>query len=57
MTDTMDEKKPWFLAGNYGPVFDEITDTDLRVTGTIPSSLSGTYVRNGSNPKNGEAGH
>jgi carotenoid cleavage dioxygenase len=57
MTDIIDEKKPWFLAGNYAPVFDEITDTDLRVTGTIPKALSGTYVRNGSNPKDGRAGH
>jgi carotenoid cleavage dioxygenase len=57
MTDIIDEKKPWFLAGNYAPVFDEITDTNLRVTGTIPKVLSGTYVRNGSNPKDGRAGH
>ncbi|MEN9804202.1 MAG: hypothetical protein RIS41_1049, partial [Actinomycetota bacterium] len=57
MTDIIDEKKPWFLAGNYAPVFDEITDTNLRVTGTIPKALSGTYVRNGSNPKDGRAGH
>ena len=57
MTDIIDEKKPWFLSGNYGPVFDELTDTDLKVTGTIPKALSGTYVRNGSNPKDGTAGH
>jgi len=57
MTDTIDDKKPWFLAGNYAPVRDEVTDTNLRVTGSIPPSLSGLYVRNGSNPKSGTAGH
>jgi carotenoid cleavage dioxygenase len=61
MADLMDaqtaQSKPWFLRGNYAPVFDEITDTNLRVTGAIPKSLSGLYLRNGSNPRNGEAGH
>ncbi|MBJ7425568.1 MAG: carotenoid oxygenase family protein, partial [Ilumatobacteraceae bacterium] len=61
MTDMLDnpaaEKTPWFLAGNYAPVFNEVTDTNLRVTGSIPKSLSGLYVRNGSNPKSGTAGH
>ena len=60
MTDMIDrdsEKTPWFLRGNYAPVFNEITDTNLRVTGSIPKSLSGLYVRNGSNPKDGQAGH
>lgn len=57
MTETIDEKKPWFLSGNYAPVFDEVTDTDLRVTGAVPAALSGTYVRNGSNPRTGDASH
>jgi carotenoid cleavage dioxygenase-like enzyme len=48
---------PWFLAGNYAPVMDELTAHDLRVTGSIPTSLSGRYFRNGSNPKSGAAGH
>ncbi len=47
----------WFLKGNYAPVADEITDTNLRVTGSIPPSLNGRYLRNGSNPKSGTAGH
>lgn len=54
MTDMLDrnaEQTPWFLRGNYAPVFDEVTDTNLSVTGSIPSGLSGLYVRNGSNPK------
>ncbi|MCU0260344.1 MAG: carotenoid oxygenase family protein [Ilumatobacteraceae bacterium] len=48
---------PWFLKGNYAPVDDELTAFDLPVTGAIPSSLGGLYLRNGSNPKSGAAGH
>ena len=52
MTDTLNDRatesrKPWFLRGNYAPVANEITDTNLRVTGSIPKSLSGMYLRNG----------
>ena len=60
MTDMIErntEPTPWFLRGNYAPVFDEVTDTNLKVTGAIPKSLQGLYVRNGSNPKDGTAGH
>ena len=61
MTDILDrpgaENKPWFLSGNYGPVFNEATAHNLPVTGAIPSALSGLYVRNGSNPHDGTAGH
>jgi carotenoid cleavage dioxygenase-like enzyme len=48
---------PWFLRGNFAPVGDELTAHDLPVTGAIPPSLSGRYLRNGSNPKSGSAGH
>ena len=60
MTDLDDrpsESVPWFLQGNYAPVRDELTEFDLPVTGSIPTSLSGRYLRNGSNPKSGTAGH
>ena len=60
MTDLEERQsssQPWFLAGNYAPVADELTAFDLPVTGTIPPSLSGRYLRNGSNPKSGTAGH
>jgi carotenoid cleavage dioxygenase len=60
MTD-LDERQsgsePWFLSGNYAPVADELTAFDLPITGAIPPSLSGRYLRNGSNPKSGDAGH
>ena len=52
-----DVQTPWFLAGNYGPVLDELTTHDLPVTGAIPPALSGQYLRNGSNPASGTAGH
>jgi carotenoid cleavage oxygenase len=39
-----------YLAGNFGPVREETTVTQLEVTGTIPAHLDGRYVRNGPNP-------
>ena len=57
LEERQSESTPWFLQGNYAPVQDELTVTDLKVTGAIPPSLSGRYLRNGSNPKSGTAGH
>ena len=57
LDERQSESTPWFLAGNYAPVQNELTEFDLPVTGAIPSSLSGRYLRNGSNPKSGTAGH
>lgn len=39
-----------FLSGIHAPLHEELTLTDLRVTGTIPPELSGRYVRIGPNP-------
>jgi carotenoid cleavage dioxygenase len=39
-----------FLTGNYGPVSEERTDTDLAVDGAIPAELRGRYLRIGPNP-------
>ena len=41
--ETIDEHvdAPWFLAGNFGPVQDELTALDLDVTGAIPPALAG----------------
>jgi carotenoid cleavage dioxygenase-like enzyme len=47
----VDPSLPWWLQNNFEPVFEEITETDLEVRGSIPSSLDGLYVRNGSNPQ------
>lgn len=39
-----------YLTGIYAPVTTEETVTDLTVTGTLPASLDGRFVRNGPNP-------
>jgi carotenoid cleavage dioxygenase len=39
-----------FLAGNYGPVSEERTETDLAVEGAVPTELRGRYMRTGPNP-------
>ena len=42
-----------YLTGNYAPVSEEITATELPVTGTIPVELDGRLIRNGPNPIDG----
>jgi carotenoid cleavage oxygenase len=39
-----------YLQGNFAPVHDELTVTDLPVTGHLPPELDGRFVRNGPNP-------
>ena len=39
-----------YLEGNFAPVSQEVTATELRVHGRIPDTLSGRYLRNGPNP-------
>lgn len=39
-----------YLEGNYAPVWQEHTITQLAVTGSIPAHLDGRYLRNGPNP-------
>ena len=39
-----------YLEGEFAPVQEEFTLTDLPVTGTIPDYLDGRYLRNGPNP-------
>ncbi len=39
-----------YLEGNYAPVADEVTATDLPVQGELPAELEGRYLRNGPNP-------
>ncbi len=43
--------------GNFRPVSEEVTVTDLKVEGSIPPELSGLYVRNGTNSSSGVAEH
>ncbi len=58
-TDTteIDDTTPMHLRGNGRPVTDEVTITDLSVTGTIPPELDGRYLRNGANPFTGMSDH
>ena len=39
-----------YLLGNYAPVSEEVTATDLQVIGELPRELNGRYLRNGPNP-------
>jgi carotenoid cleavage dioxygenase-like enzyme len=48
---------PSHLQGNGAPVTEELTITDLDVTGTIPPELDGRYLRNGANPFTGMSDH
>ncbi len=48
---------PFHLTGNYAPIHDEVTLTDLDVVGAIPTDLDGRYLRNGANPITGESEH
>ena len=44
-----DPSKGYWEQGGYQPVTDELDVNDLVVRGSIPTSLDGLYVRNGSN--------
>jgi carotenoid cleavage dioxygenase len=57
IAEPFDAATPWWLQGNFAPVYDEVAATDLEVHGAIPSALDGRYVRNGSNPASGESAH
>ena len=54
---TLDNEIPVHLRGNGRPVTEELTLTDLEVTGSIPAELDGRYVRNGANPLTGVSDH
>jgi carotenoid cleavage oxygenase len=44
------ETRNRYLIGNFAPVKDELTVTDLPVEGAIPKELNGRLLRNGPNP-------
>ncbi len=56
-TVAVDPSRPWWMQGNFAPVADEVTTTALAVRGALPPELNGLYVRNGSNPANGDSPH
>lgn len=57
MAEAASDDTPSHLRGNGRPVTEELTLTDLEVTGTIPAELDGRYVRNGANPLSGYSQH
>lgn len=40
-----------YLEGNFAPVAEEVTVTNLAIEGELPRELAGRYVRNGPNPQ------
>lgn len=52
-----EQDKPFWLKDNFAPVYEEVTETDLKVTGEIPKELNGRLLRNGANPQTGWSDH
>lgn len=46
-----------YLEGNFAPVKEETTAHELLVIGNLPTSLNGSFVRNGPNPQFPPKGH
>jgi carotenoid cleavage dioxygenase-like enzyme len=57
MSEAVAESTPFWLKNNFAPVYEEVTDTDLKVTGEIPRALNGRLLRNGANPQSGWSDH
>ena len=57
MAEPAATNQPWFLRGNWSPIQQERTETQLAVQGSIPPDLSGVYLRTGPNPKSGTGEH
>jgi carotenoid cleavage dioxygenase len=57
MSEQLAEETPFWLQDNFAPVFEEVTATDLQVTGEIPRALNGRLLRNGANPQSGWSAH
>ncbi|GAA5105235.1 carotenoid oxygenase family protein [Nocardia iowensis] len=57
MPTTPNADLPLHLAGNNAPATEEVTAEPTDVIGVIPKELSGTYFRNGPNPRTGWSPH
>jgi carotenoid cleavage dioxygenase-like enzyme len=57
MSAPQTEETPFHMQGNFAPVTDEVTATDLAVEGALPPELSGLYVRQSANPITGHSDH
>jgi carotenoid cleavage dioxygenase-like enzyme len=51
------EEVPFHLQGNFAPVVDEVTATELEVEGALPPELTGLYARQSANPITGRSEH
>ena len=51
------DETAWHLQGNWAPVKEELTVSDLEVKGEVPKEINGLYVRNGMNPRSGFSDH
>ena len=51
------EPYKFWLDGNYPPVSEQVTETSLKVEGSLPPELNGLYVRNGTNASTGPSDH
>jgi len=51
------DKTAWHLQGNWAPVKEEITVSDLEIKGEVPKEINGLYIRNGMNPRSGYSDH
>ena len=47
----------FWMQGPFAPVTEELTVSDLVVEGELPTSLEGTFLRNGPNPSRGPSPH
>jgi len=52
-----DPSSPWWMQGVYAPVHEQVESHELSVRGSLPPELSGWFLRNGSNPVNGNSEH
>lgn len=57
LPEPFDAKRPYWMQGNFGPVREETTATELTVEGSLPPELTGLFARNGSNPASGDSDH
>lgn len=57
MSAPQPDEKPFHLQGNFAPVSEQVTATDLPVEGALPPELTGLYVRQSANPKSGTSLH
>jgi carotenoid cleavage dioxygenase len=48
---------PFWLKGNFGPIYKHTTADSLPVEGAIPAELNGRYLRIGPDPKFGHSDH